>query len=527
MKDHLYRHPHLFAGVSALLLVLAIHFHIGSFTGSEGLSFSSLLTLGVVVFAALILGIILYWWSCWRTLQNPTDVDPGKLGNPPDLIEIFFQPRSLVSWLELNLGRLSGLYTNLERISHLLGFINYSVELNRQLKVALSLAQEIFPKVSFVIFLQEGGKLKFQIGSCHDAEGKLVTLEEKGPLVQRAHTAVQATIELNKLQEMNWKCFSLPLKTLKGFPELSIMPLMLWNRILGLIVYIRPEDIEMNNDEKVLASLLNRHMAIFIENHLLYREKIQQERLLREVEIARQVQTESLPQSVSPLRGFDIFGNCTPCNEISGDYYDLVPLSGDRLLVAIADVSGKGLPASLFLSKLQTLIRALAENYDSPAKLLNFLSRHMSRESMGSLFATMLLVMVRADSSQVLCSSAGHCKPLVVRSGAGFVEEVNFEVGIPLGLFDQGEDAYVDQVIDLIPGDGVFLYTDGVSELAGRNRERYGTERIQRVIEQLPPGTRSSALVYALLDDMNRFKGSLALEDDVTMVYFRLEKPAS
>ncbi|MFZ2957888.1 MAG: SpoIIE family protein phosphatase [Candidatus Ozemobacteraceae bacterium] len=523
VNNFLRRHPHGVMVGAIIVFIWTISAHFDEIDPEHN-PLAKLLSLTLVIIAALIMGVLSYWWF-YRPPQQIYESDNVAIDNQSiDVNEMFFQPHGMANWLEQDLSRLKGLYTNLERISQLLGFINYSLELTRQLKVALSLAHEIFPKHTFLIFLNQADRLKFQLGTNQAASGQLIQMDEKSPLVQRTIEVLKNLIDFDKLHEVQWKGFALPIKGKNIPPDFTLLPLMLWNRILGITVLINSEMKLLSKDEKILATLLGRHMAIFIENHVLYREKVSQERLLHEVEIARQVQIESLPSTITPLKGFDIYAQCIPCNEISGDYYDLVPLPRNRLLITIADVSGKGLPAALFLSKLQTLVRALAENHDSPAKFLSYLSRHMSSENMGSLFATMLIVIIEANGTSAICSSAGHCKPLVVRTGSGFIEEVNFEIGIPLGLFDMGEGGYIDQTIDLIPGDGIFLYTDGITDLVGRCRERYGIERLRSAMENYPASGKANSFVFQILEDMNRFKGPTPLEDDLTMVYIKAEK---
>ncbi|HNV71032.1 MAG TPA: SpoIIE family protein phosphatase, partial [Candidatus Ozemobacteraceae bacterium] len=474
------------------------------------------------LFAALLVGILCYWWYCWRPIVEEIEQMQREKISSTESEDFFFQPIKLVGWLEENISRLKNYYSDLERVSQLISFINYSYELPRQLKVALNLAHEVFPRVTILVFLPQKNQVRFEVGTRINSSGILEPLAREDGIVARALDEVNHSIDLSKLHENNWRSFTLPVK-LQAAPDYQIMPLTLWNRVLGLVVYDTSERHRpFDNDERVMAVLINRQMALFIENHLLYAEKVQQERLHREVEIARQVQTESLPSTVSPIPGYDIFGLCNPCHEISGDYYDLIPLGDGRALIALADVSGKGLPAALFLSKIQTLVRALAHQYKSPAQLLSFLSKHLSAEKMGALFATMVIVIIESGSTQAICSSAGHCKPLIVRPGIGLVEELNFEVGIPLGLFDMGEEGYSDILIDLIPGDGIFLYSDGVSDLTNAARERYGTERVRRDLDDAPRN-RAAAAVYHLLERMNRFKGQSPLEDDVTMVFIKSE----
>ncbi|MBF0499894.1 MAG: serine/threonine-protein phosphatase [Candidatus Riflebacteria bacterium] len=494
----------------------------------ESASSTQIYSLVAIIFDSLFIGFLSYQWLNLQS-RRVTHSDVIKMSNEDSVyIEPFFQPRSILNETDFNINRLQALHSNLERITQLFSCINFTLALTRQLKVALSLAHEIFPRHTFLIFLNRNERLKFQIGTTQIASGTILQIEENNPFVLRSIETLKMLVDIDRLQQSDWKSLVFPMNAKVSSPDLTIIPLMLWNRISGVTVLVNPEMKPLSSEEIILASLISRHMAIIIENHDLCSESSRQERLNHEVGIARQIQVDSLPHEASSLKGFDIFGQCIPCDEISGDYYDFIPLPDNRLLITIANVSGKGLPAALFLSKLQILVRGLAGNYRSPAEFMTYLSCQMSNAGMGSLFATMLMVIIEAGSTTVSCSSAGHCRPLIVRAGGGFVEEAGFEAGIPLGLFEISEGGYVNQAIDLMPGDGIFLYTDGLTDMVSNrhNRERYGIERLRSAMEKVTAG-KASVLVREIVDGMNIFRGKTPLEDDVTMVYIKAEKRSS
>lgn len=516
--------PSLLVLLALVVLAGAVGWHFSGLNLPEGARWHAFLSLGIVLFLALVMGIILFWWHTFRSSSRSPVNSQEILTTVQDLelSDLFSQSRGLLAWLEKNVEQVKQIYSNLERISQLLGFINYSIELPRQLRLALSLAHEIFPRAVISVFLWRHGDLELGMASRQTDRGLIEELAANDVMVLQAQERVREEVDLEKLRQCNGRAFSLPLRRESRDARTLVMPLILWNRVLGIIVFQAINQVPFSEEEKVISILLNRHIAVFIENHYLYQEKIQQQRVLHEIDIAAQIQENSLPTQVPVFSGFDFDFFCLPCHEISGDYYDVIPRSDDRMLVAIADVSGKGFPAALFLSKIQTLVRAMADETDSPAALLTFLSRQMVREQMGSLFATMFIALIRTNSLEVVASSAGHCKPLVIRSKAGFVEEVTFEVGIPLGLFEPSGDEYQDQTLDLLPGDGVFLYSDGLPDLVGPERARFGTERLKSLLEQ---NTELSPkhLLELLKSEVRKFRREIPLEDDVTMVYFKSE----
>ncbi len=525
MRAFLQRYPIILFTTGVCLVVGSIALTLNHIPTESRFSAALLLSLSLLVFTSLMLGIMSFWWHAWRNI--PQRIEGSALPAAPriDLTDLFFQSNTIVDWYQHNLSSLHSRCVDLERISHLLGYMNYAAELRRQLRIALQLGQELLPTATILIYTRENTTPKYAAGARPRAGEILPEVSDDDPLVRQVNEIIKQEVDLERLSSQDWKSFSLPLRRKNEPGDLTILPLMVWNRILGLGIFITSDRRALSDDEKVLATLFSRHLAICIENHHLFHENLRQDRLMHEIDIARTLQTSTLPQQPPILRGFDLHGSCVPCNEISGDYYDLIPLSNDRLLVTIADVSGKGLPAALFLSKIQALVRAMADRFSAPGQLLSFLSRQMTSEQMGSLFATMIIAVFEAGSRSVKCASAGHCKPIVVRAGSGFVEEIEFDAGIPLGLFEQDENAYTETQIELLPGDGVFLYTDGVIDLLDRNRERFGVERLKTALDNAPDG-KAAMLVYHVMSVMNKFKETQPHEDDITMVYVKSEKAA-
>lgn len=525
MRAFLKHYPILLLTTVACLVVGGIALTLTLIPDASRYTLTSLLSLGFLVFSSLLLGITAFWWHTWRNLTGKIQGSVLPSAPPADLTDLFFQSNALVDWYQNSISRLHNRCVDLERISHLLGYMNYAAELGRQLHVALQLCQELFPTMTILIYTREASSLKYVCGTRPRTGEILPLIPEDDPIIRKTLEIIKQEIDIEHLISDDWKNFSLPLRRRQEPADLTILPLMVWNRILGLVVFMSSDRRALADDEKVMATLFNRHIAICIENHHLFKDNLRQDRLVHEVDIARNLQTSTLPQQAPIQKGLDIHGTCIPCNEISGDYYDLIPLSNDRLLVAIADVSGKGLPAALFLSKIQALVRAMADSFAGPSQFLMFLSQQLVKEQMGSLFATMIIAVFDPQKRTVTCASAGHCKPLIVRSGSGFVEEVDFDAGIPIGLFEQEENAYSARTFDLLPGDGVFLYTDGVPDLLNRNHERFGIERLKNALDNAPDG-KAASLVYHVMNEMNRFKETLPHDDDITMVYVKSEKAA-
>jgi len=517
--------PIVYVSTGILVLALGVTLLLFQIPNGNRISFLTLAALGLVVFSSLLVGIFSYWFFSLGShlLQAPTEEPYDQLGSEkPDFSDLVFQPQSLIKWYEGNLSRYQDRCTSLERISQLLSFMDYSRELSKQLRVALHFGQELFPDFALLIFRSDGSRIHFEAGSKPQPGGGIKYLDRLDHLVEEAQEAIRDMIDLDRLAASGWKSFSLPLRHERSPSLASVLPLSLWNQIRGLIFLYPLHGKAISQDEQVFARLLNRQIALFLENHLLYQENLSQERLSNEVEIAKSVQSAALPKASPVFPSYDIFGVCNPSREISGDYFDLILRPDGTMVAVIADVSGKGLPAALFLARVQALVRAIADEITGPSKLLTFLSHHLCKENIGTLFATMVVAFIRPDDPKVFFASAGHGKPLIFRKKNGFVEEPAGQVGIPLGLFDTPEEEYQDLPIDLMPQDGIMLYTDGLTDATNHNRDRYGIERVKLSLEKAT-GQKASEIVFCIMNDLNHFKGTAPLEDDTTILFLKLD----
>lgn len=496
-------------------------------------SFLTLFFLGIIVFSSLILGIISYWaYSTFFYIepQKTSEEDlPQKIDQPLplDFSDMVLSPNSVISWYETYISHFKGKCLTMERVANLLSVIDPFSDISKQLRLALYLVQEIFSDYTIAVYLPNTSnnsvgesELRLEIASKMNANGSVEYIPETDPIIDELKKIIFNQVDINYLKQNNWNTLTFPWHPARIQTHVGIFPLSVWSKIHGFIVFSSNKSKPLSSSEQVLANIFSRQLGIYLENHFLYNENIYQQRLLHEIELARKLQMAAIPQNTPPINGYDIAGVCIPSNEISGDYYDLILLPNNTLVCTIADVAGKGLAAAIFLSKIQTLVRAIVDTIDSPSKLLTFLSKTISKENTPTLYATMTVVYLRPNSSNVILSSAGHCRPLIVRTKNGYVEEYQPEVGIPLGLFDTPEFDYPENQITLMPSDGILLFTDGITDALNSKHERFGLSRLRLSLEKgidLP----STQMVKQLISDLNNFKGSKPLEDDTTLLYIK------
>jgi serine phosphatase RsbU (regulator of sigma subunit) len=262
--------------------------------------------------------------------------------------------------------------------------------------------------------------------------------------------------------------------------------------------------------------------AISIEKAMLHKQLVEQELIGRQLETAREVQLKLLPRSSPNLPGYDIAGICIPTDEIGGDYFDYIPLSHNRLGLAVADVSGHGIPAALVMTAFRALLRTKALGKSRPANIANTIDRLLPEFTGNKHFVTMLYAVLEATSGNLTYISCGHPPPLLFRAN-GKVEKLNRHnpaLGFALGIFQNLHHS--DEEINLAAGDILALYTDGVFEINNRHAESFGVQRLVQVIRenhQLP----ADEIILKVIQATQVFSDDYGFLDDFTLVIVRRE----
>jgi serine phosphatase RsbU (regulator of sigma subunit) len=255
----------------------------------------------------------------------------------------------------------------------------------------------------------------------------------------------------------------------------------------------------------------------------LMRESAEKERLEEELRIARRIQMSLLPQGTVTVPHVAIAAVCIPATEVGGDYYDLLPLSGDRLAVLVADVSGKGTSAALYMAELKGLMLSLTRVHESPAALLAEANRILSGDMDARSFITMSYAVLEPRARRMRYARAGH-SPLIHRQAATGVTRLLAPPGLGLGLDggDTFERVLEETEVPLASGDMFVFFTDGISEAMNTRGELFGEDRLKEVLQR--DGIPSSEDVRdRVLEEVRRFVGEAPQHDDMTMVVLRIE----
>lgn len=244
------------------------------------------------------------------------------------------------------------------------------------------------------------------------------------------------------------------------------------------------------------------------------------ERIESELGIAHDIQMGLLPKTFPPFPDraeFDLYALMEPAREVGGDFYDFFLVDDSHLCFVIADVSGKGVPAALFMAMSMTLIRATAREGLPPGEILSRVNSELSRENDSCMFVTTFCGVLDTETGEMTYANGGHNPPLHVRreGGAAWLPKSGaLMVGAMEGI------AYRQELLVLEPGDALFLYTDGVTEAMDSSDRAFSEERLKRCLSALD-GRGIRETVDGVMAEVRRFTGQAPQSDDITMMMVR------
>ncbi len=271
----------------------------------------------------------------------------------------------------------------------------------------------------------------------------------------------------------------------------------------------------------VVFKSIAEQSAFALYNAIIYSMANEKKRLDHDLEIARDIQRILLPAEAPAINGFEISGINVPARQVSGDYFDYIHVDDERLGVAIADVSGKGVPASLIMAICRSVLRSEAVRNPSPANVLQKVNRQLYPDIKEDMFISMAYLILDQGPNGVTLARAGHDAPLLYKRQSQSVTPIKppgMVVGIDSGnVFDRITG---DFAVPLERDDCLVLYTDGVTEALDTEGNEFGLERtIQSVRASATDGAQ--AIIRQVIDDVRNFTGSHPQSDDITLIAIR------
>ena len=293
----------------------------------------------------------------------------------------------------------------------------------------------------------------------------------------------------------------------------ATVPLIVQKRPVGLINIATEEWEFLSPADLHFLSTAGSQVAIALERAQLHDlAETQRIRLEKELEMARAVQKSLLPTQLPTIPGFTLAADWRPAREVAGDFYDFFSLPDGRWGIVLADVSGKGAPAALYMAMARSLIRSEAGRYSNPSAVLTEVNRRLVVECCNEMFVTVFYAIVDPVLRSLTYASAGHDPPFL-RRASGRLERLALG-GLIMGVFE--EVSFSDETLKLESGDTLVAHTDGLTDTVNRQDEAYGCTRLADAINGAPAAAPD--ILAHILGDLMAFAGPVPQPDDITLL---------
>lgn len=303
------------------------------------------------------------------------------------------------------------------------------------------------------------------------------------------------------------------------------VPIHIKDELVGALNFgPKPSGKAYSEEDIDLLKTLASQAAIAFENSRLQREKISKQKMEEELHIARKIQMGLLPQAIDGIRGIEISGFYNPARQIGGDFYDVIKLSESKMLVVVADVSGKGIPAAIYMSKVQAMIQFASKVFPSPKEILIEVNKQIHQKIDRKSFITSVVALFDMNERKVRICRAGH-NPVIYSLNGRF--EFLMSKGLGLGLDSNHYFEDVLEEVELpVSQDSMFIfYSDGLTEAMNQSREEFGTAKVFEIVSK-NRGLPCAEIQKELIDSVTEFRGGAEQNDDITLVVARVRNTA-
>lgn len=307
-----------------------------------------------------------------------------------------------------------------------------------------------------------------------------------------------------------------------GFQTRSILaaPLKVKDRVIGVAEVLNRVDAQPFTKENLEIFLsFCRQVALAIENARMHRFMLEQQRLKQQLESAHRIQQSFMPQNfpTSTDEKYIIFGKNIPATEVGGDLFDFVKIDSDSLGIVIGDVSGKGIPAALFMARMISDFRYYSHLAKQPVDLLRMLNSALLKRSQQGMFVSLIYMVLNMRTGKLTISNAGHIPPLWYQKKSKMCQSLNDFSGIPLGIMENVNFNQLD--IQLESEDTVLLVTDGITEAKNDKQQMFTFQRLLKILQK--PTSHPKVLIDYVVEQVKKFQGSLSQNDDITLLALR------
>ena len=302
--------------------------------------------------------------------------------------------------------------------------------------------------------------------------------------------------------------------------SLAVLPLSTRNEMLGVLFLAKSVTEGFEEDDARSLSTFADQAAMALDNARLLEERIEKERLGRELAIARDVQNRLLPQTLPQVAGASLFASYEFAYEVGGDYYDFVSLSDHQYSFIIADVSGKGTSAAFYMAALKGIYQALARLSQHPKDLLIRANEALYAQKEKNIFITAIAGQLDVEKETLILARAGHAPALHINLNGAIRQIRSNGLGLGLARDPMFAQTLEQETLTMRPGDVFVFYTDGVIESRNTEGESYGYDRLMAALQK-SRHEDAEGIHAALIHDLNTFTGNLRYFDDLTLLVFK------
>jgi serine phosphatase RsbU (regulator of sigma subunit)/anti-sigma regulatory factor (Ser/Thr protein kinase) len=450
--------------------------------------------------------------------RRATTPVPIPAGTPATLEQLSHQLRESEQIIGDMAEELSFCYESLSAIFRCSAELGRTHDLKEFSQRLLSDLTQITSADWFVLRLLSRDGSKLNVFTCSDAGFKLQPLPLHG---EAALLSLELRAAVGR-QDVWFESETLnpedPLQTIQSSSTGLVHPFFLGDQLIGVLAIGKSAG--RSQFTAVHANVVHTFadfLGIQIANARFQEDQVRARLMSRELEIAKNIQQSLLPKSLPQLPGYALAGFCESAQQVGGDFYDIVKFDDESLLLIVADVMGKGIPAAMFAAILRSLLRAAPEWTNQPAHLLSRVNRLLFRELSGvDMFITAQLVFVDTNQSRLVAASAGHCPMLLGRDAASRVKTLSPE-GLPLGILP--DTTFGAQVEELSPQTRLLLYTDGLTEARNATGQFFGQDRLVDWFQRsLHEPQSAEDLKGKLANELAGFQGASAIQDDQTFL---------
>lgn len=296
----------------------------------------------------------------------------------------------------------------------------------------------------------------------------------------------------------------------------AIAPFLYW-----LQLFLLDKGAEIYETSSIPVSMALVYLVTNVSTHSLLKTRAKVEAAESELRVAADIQTGSLPTDFPDRPEFEIYASMDPAKEIGGDFYDFFMIGDDHLAVVIADVSGKGVPAALFMMSSKILINDHAIMGGSPAEILERVNKQVYANNKAHMFVTVWLGILEISTGKLTTASAGHEYPMININGK--YEMLKDKHGLAVGAMEISR--YKNTEIQLKKGDSIFVYTDGVAEATDADNNLFGTDRTVEALNAVPEGASQQDVLAGVRAAVDAFVKEAPQFDDLTMVGLKYYGP--